>query len=57
MNPLCQLVNKQMSHSYCIVTMRHIVNAYGQGLIYISAKDMRLDTYGYMDIEKTQLTV
>ena len=34
-NQLFQLVNKLKTHTYCIVTMRHIVHSYGQALIYI----------------------
>ena len=30
-NPLFQLVNKQMTHTYCRVTMKHIAHVHGAG--------------------------
>ena len=34
---LFQIVNKQTTHAYCIVTMKHVDHSYWQALIYMTS--------------------
>ena len=55
-NALLQLVNKQITNAYGIMTMKYIARSYWEALIYIH-NGIRLDTDRYMYSGNTKVKV